>query len=64
MTSQLRWIRQRPEAHPWAAGLLQRKPAKLVAVAMANKAARTAWAVMTRDEIYRAPQPSAMSEAA
>jgi len=64
MTSQLRWIRQRPEVHPWAAGLLRRKPAKLVAVAMANKAARTSWAVMTRDEIYRAPQPSIMEEAA
>ena len=58
MTSQLRWARLRPDAQPWAAGLLRRKPAKLVAVAMANKAARIAWAVMTRDEIYRAPQPS------
>ncbi len=38
-------------------GLLQRKPAKLVAVTMANKAARIAWAVMTRDEDYRTCQP-------
>ena len=30
----------------------------MVAVALANKAARIAWAVMTRGEIYRAPQPS------
>ena len=58
MTSQLRWARLRPDAQPWAAGLLRRKPAKLVAVAMANKTARIAWAVMTRDEIYRAPQPT------
>ena len=58
MTSQLRWVRRRPEAHPWAAKLLARKPAKLVAVALANKAARIARAVMTRGEIYRAPQPS------
>jgi transposase len=57
MTSRLRWVRLRPEAQPWAAGLLRRKPAKLVAVAMANKAARVAWAVMTRDETYR-PRPS------
>ncbi len=64
MTSRLRWIRLRPEAHPWAAGLLQRKPAKLVAVALANKAARIAWAVMTRGEIYRAPRPSAPKLAA
>jgi transposase len=58
MTSRLRWVRRRPEAHPWAAKLLRRKPAKLVAVAMANKTARIAWAVMTRGEIYRAPQPA------
>ena len=39
-------------------------PAKLVAVAMANKTARIAWAVMTRGEIYRAPQPSTQQQAA
>ena len=64
MTSRLRWVRLHPEAHPWAAKLLQRKPAKLVAVALANKAARVAWAVMTRGEIYRAPQPSSQQQAA
>ncbi len=55
MTSQLRWARGNPDAHPWVAKLLDRKPPKLVAVAMANKIARIAWAVMTRDEIYRKP---------
>ena len=64
MTSQLRWVRRHPEAHPWAAKLLRKKPAKLVAVAMANKTARTAWAVMVRGEIYRAPQPSTRQMAA
>ncbi len=63
-TSRLRWVRLHPEAHPWAAGLLQRKPAKLVAVALANKTARIAWAVMTRGEIYRSPQPSIREAAA
>lgn len=58
MTSRLRWLRHHPETQPWAAELLQRKPAKLVAVALANKVARIAWAVMTRGETYRAPQPS------
>ena len=58
MTSQSQSVRRNPDAHPWAAGLLRRKPAKLVAVAMANKTARIVWAVMTRDEIYRARQPS------
>ncbi len=63
MTSRLRWVRLRPDAQPWAAGLLRRKPPKLVAVAMANKTARIAWAVMTRDEIYR-PQPTTREAAA
>lgn len=56
MTAQGRWVRRNPEAHPWVVSLLRRKPAKLVAVAMANKAARVAWAVMTREENYRAPE--------
>jgi len=58
MTSRLRWLRHHPQAQPWAARLLHRKPAKLVAVALANKVARIAWAVMTRGETYRAPRPS------
>ncbi|MAF96687.1 MAG: hypothetical protein CMM60_13165 [Rhodospirillaceae bacterium] len=41
-----------------AAGLLASKPNKLVAVAMANKAARVAWVVMTRGEVYRAHRPA------
>ncbi len=57
-TSRLRWIRRHPETHPWAASLLQRKPAMLVAVALANKVARVVWADMTRGEYYRSPQPS------
>lgn len=37
----------------WAEALLARKPFKLVAVALANKNARIAWAVMTRGEVFR-----------
>jgi transposase len=37
----------------WLRALLQRKPRKLVAVALANKMARVAWALMTRGEVYR-----------
>ncbi len=55
MTAQGRSVRRNPKAHPWVIDLLRRKPAKLVAVAMANKAARIAWVVMTREENYRAP---------
>ena len=38
----------------WANRLLDRKPARLVTVAVANKMARIAWAVMARNENYRA----------
>ena len=64
MMSRLRWLRLRPDSQPWAAGLLRRKPAKLVAVAMANKTARIAWAVMTRDQTYRPQHPSTREVAA
>lgn len=37
----------------WANRLLERKPARLVTVAVANKMARIIWAVMTREETYR-----------
>jgi len=35
--------------------LLARRPAKLVAVALANKMARIAWAVLARGGTYHAP---------
>ncbi len=37
----------------WLLSLLQRKPRKLVAVALANKMARIVWAMMTTGEVYR-----------
>jgi transposase len=40
-------------ASEWLLKLLQRKPRKLVAVALANKMARTAWAMMMSGEVYR-----------
>jgi transposase len=43
----------------WANGLLDRKPARLVTVAVANKMARIAWAVMARNENYRATTAAA-----
>ena len=39
----------------WLEQMLARKPRMLVAVALANKMARMIWAVMTRNEDYRAP---------
>jgi transposase len=41
---------------PWLAQLLARKPARVATVAMANRAARVIWAIMTRGGVYRAPQ--------
>jgi transposase len=40
-------------ANEWLLKLLARKPRKLVAVALANKMARTVWAMMTSGEVYR-----------
>jgi transposase len=37
----------------WLRSVLQRRPVRLVTVALANKMARIAWAVMTRKEVYR-----------
>lgn len=39
----------------WLRALLLRKPRKLAAVALANKMARIAWAMMTTGETYRHP---------
>jgi transposase len=38
----------------WIRGLLERRPVRLVTVALANKIARIAWALMTRQEVYHA----------
>ncbi len=39
----------------WLEGMLARKPRMLVTVALANKTARIVWAVLTKQEDYRAP---------
>lgn len=43
----------------WLGGMLTRKPPMLVRVALANKMARIAWALMIRGENYRAPTAAA-----
>jgi transposase len=40
---------------PWLTGLLTRRPTKVAAIALANKIARMAWAMMARGERYREP---------
>jgi transposase len=55
MTAVLRYTRVNSTRNPWVAALLERKPARLVTVALANKTARVAWAMMARNESYAAP---------
>src|SRR5450631_1421388 len=54
--SVLRRARQQPEKYPWLTQLLARRPFKVVAVALANKMARVAWALLARGGTYRAPR--------
>ena len=42
----------------WLLALLERRPRKLAAVALANKMARIVWAMMTRGEAYRPTAPA------
>ena len=55
MTAVLRHTRADSRRNPWVAKLLERKPARLVTVALANKTARVAWAMLMRGETYAAP---------
>lgn len=56
MTSLVRRAKYKPESvDPYAARLLARKPARVATVAMANKTARIAWAIMARGGTYQVP---------
>ncbi len=50
-TAVLRMRRQRG-GDPWLSGLIARKKPKVAAVALANKTARIAWALMARNQSY------------
>lgn len=50
-----------PGGLDWLTGLLARKPVRLVTVALANKMARIAWAILCRGESYR-PVPAAVGQ--
>jgi transposase len=51
----LRHVRAKPGAgSPWIRGVLARRPVKVAVVAQAAKTARIVWAVLTKNEDYRA----------
>ena len=55
--SLIRYARHKPPSESWLAELLARRPAKVAAVAMANKTARIIWAVLRDQRSYRSEPP-------
>jgi len=51
----LRLAKLNPQKYPWLTQLLARRPFKVVAIALANKMARVAWALLVKGGPYRAP---------
>ena len=52
-------VRHSTPKDPWLAKMLERKPRMLVAIALANKMARTIWAMLTKEDDYRNPTVAA-----
>ena len=58
--TRIAWVGRKPiQAGSWLDRMLKRKPKMLVAIALANKMARTIWAVLTKQEDYRDPVKTA-----
>jgi transposase len=55
----VRYAERNGTRRPWLVQLLAKRPTKVATVALANKIARIAWAIMTRGESYREPEPAA-----
>ena len=55
----IRYAERHGTKRPWLVELLARRPAKVAAVALANKNARIIWAMMVSGERYREPLPQA-----
>jgi transposase len=52
----IRYARQHGTRRFWLARIMERRPIKLAAVALANKIARMAWAMMVRAEPFKEPR--------
>ncbi len=53
----LRHAKTKSDGPQWLSGMLARRPFKIVAVALANKMARTLWAMLTKGGVYRKSHP-------
>jgi transposase len=56
----LRRAKLNPQRYPWVTRLLARRPFKVVAIALANKMARVAWALVAKGGTYRTPRLAAV----
>ena len=52
----IRYARQHGTKRLWLARIMNRRPIKVAAVALANKIARIAWAMMVRGERFKEPR--------